>query len=54
MGDISFDATAQTGYDTSAEITYDFANATHVNYVCGTDTVPSNAKRVVGQSHLNP
>jgi hypothetical protein len=54
MADIGFDATAQTGYDTSAQITYGFANATHVNFVCGTDTVPANAKRVVVQSHLNP
>jgi hypothetical protein len=54
MGDIGFGASAQTGYDTEAVITYDFSNATHVNYVCGTDTVPSNAKRAVVQSHLNP
>ena len=54
MGDISFEATSQTGYDTNAQITYGFANATHVNYVCGTNTVPSNAWRVVVQSHENP
>ncbi len=54
MGDISFEATAETGYDTSAQITYGFANATHVNWVCGTETVPSNAKRTVVQSHVNP
>ena len=54
MGDISFEATAETGYDTSAQITYGFANATHVNWVCGTETVPSNAKRTVVQSHINP
>ena len=54
MGDVSFEATSQTGYDTNAQITYGFANATHVNYVCGTNTVPSNAWRVVVQSNENP
>lgn len=54
MVDIGFDASAQTGYDTEAQITYGFANATHVNFVCGTNTVPSNAKRTVVQSHRNP
>jgi hypothetical protein len=54
MGDISFDASAQTGYSSSAQITYKFDNATHVNFVCGTDTVPSNAHRVIVQSHVNP
>ncbi len=54
MPDISFEDSAHTGYDTSAQITYDFGHAMHVNYVCGTDTVPSNAKRTVVQSHLNP
>jgi hypothetical protein len=54
MGDISFDASAQTGYSSSAQITCKFDNATHVNFACGTDTVPSNGHRVVVQSHVNP
>ncbi|HEX2322301.1 MAG TPA: hypothetical protein VHJ18_25245 [Streptosporangiaceae bacterium] len=44
----------RTGYDKSAKTTYGFADATHVNYVCGSDTVPAKAKKVVVQSHLNP
>jgi hypothetical protein len=31
-----------------------FDNAVHVNCLCGTDTVPSRAHRVVVQSHVNP
>jgi hypothetical protein len=51
MGDISFNATAQTGYDTEARIKYMFGNATDTNYVCGTNNLPHLAKRVVVQSH---
>ncbi len=51
MTDASFQATAQTGYDTNAQLTYNFSNATATNYVCGTNAVPSNARRTVVQSH---
>ena len=51
MGDTSFQATSQTGYDSNAQIKYDYSNATHVNYVSGTNTIPSNAWRAVVQSH---
>jgi hypothetical protein len=48
---ISFQATSQTGYGTNAKLKYDFANATHTNYVCGTNAVPDKAWRTVVQSH---
>jgi hypothetical protein len=51
MTDIGFNATAQTGYDNQAQLTYDFSHATHTNYVCGTNTYAPDAWRTVVQSH---
>jgi hypothetical protein len=51
IGNIGFNATAKTGYDTNASLKYNFANATQTNYVCGTNSYAPNAWRTVVQSH---
>ncbi len=51
IGNISFSGTALTGYDTSASLKYDFANAMQTNFVCGTNTYAPSAWRTVVQSH---
>jgi hypothetical protein len=51
MPDVSFQATAETGYDSNASLEYDFSAATQRNYVCGTNTYAFQAWRTVVQSH---
>jgi hypothetical protein len=49
MTDVGFTGTAVTGYDTSAQINYNFANAKAENWVCGTDSFAPDASRTVVQ-----
>jgi len=46
---VGFSASAQTGYDSNADLTYNFKKATGTDHICGTNTFPFQAWRVVAQ-----
>ncbi|MGO9295508.1 MAG: hypothetical protein ACLP52_16815 [Streptosporangiaceae bacterium] len=47
MPDVGFDASAQTGYSSGAQLTYSFVHATQTLQVCGTNAGPFQAWRTV-------